>query len=207
MLRRAVSALLVLGAYLVLGAPAAGKLPPGSTFTTCGMSGCETAGKKESFELELPLVTPPLIQHARPAPSGAAAWFRVDLDIPAKARKQGFLVSDFKPHFPVAFVPEVEYIGVPNRGGDFGWVHLRPGQVDAYAHLTSALQPFPEHELASMDRSFIADAQSGGASAGADTDTGGGVPASLIVALVALGALAGVGVVVRARHRRARPAV
>jgi hypothetical protein len=206
MLRRAGSVFFVLGAFLVLGAPAAGKLPPGSTFTACGESGCATAGKKESFELELALITPPLIQHSREVPAGAATWFRVDLDLP-RATPEGGDFGDIRRRFPVAFVPDAEYLGVPNKGGAFGWVHLRPGQVDAYAQLTAGLQPFPEHDLARMNGAFVAQAEGGGPAGDADADTGDGVPTSLIVALLAVGTLAGVAVIVRARHRRTRPAV
>jgi hypothetical protein len=206
-MRRAVAVFLVLGAYLVLGAPAAGKLPPGSTFTACGQSGCATAGKKESFELLGHLITPPLMQHVRDAPAGKATWFRVALDLPRGAQRDGYQVRGVVRHFPLAFVPDAEYLGVPNTGGAFGWVHLRPGQVDAYAQLTAGLHPFPEHELASLDRAYLAHAQGGGTAAGADADTGDGVPAPLIVVLLAAGMITGVAVVVRARQRGARPAM
>jgi hypothetical protein len=208
MMRRAVSVFLVLGALLALGASAVGKLPPGSTFTACGESGCATAGKKESFELSGQLITPPLIQHVRDAPAGEATWFRVGLDVPRGAREDGYNLRGFVRHFPVAFVPDEEYLGVPNReGAAFAWVHLRPGQVDAYTQLTAGLQPFPEHDLARMNAAFVAQAKGSGPRGDADADTGDGVPASLIVALLAVGTVAGVALVVRARHRRARPAV
>jgi hypothetical protein len=202
---RAASAVLVLGAFVALVVPSSveAKLPPGSTFDVCGESACRAASKKESFELEKQLITPPVIQHARATPAGVATWFRVDLDLPPPARWQGFLPGAFKRHFPVAFVPEVESLGVPNKGGAFGWVHLRPGQVDAYTQLTQGLEPFPEQRLAGLDAASVAHADGGAAGPGAGGD-GSDIPVGLLLALAGAGLAAAALIAVRARQRRAR---
>jgi hypothetical protein len=190
----------VLAAFLALVTtpPAIAKLPPGTTFEACGASGCATAAGDESFALQLKLIEPTMEHGTVGAPSGAQAWIRVDLNL---GSDRG--LDSLRRNFPVVFASDAGYIGVPGEQGAYRWVPLRAEQSQAYAQVADGMRPFPPQTLTELDPVSVAQATP---SAARMTPAGGeGMPTPLIIGLAAVGLLAGVVVVARARRVRHRP--
>jgi hypothetical protein len=175
------------------------KLPPGTTFEACGASGCATATEQESLELQLKLLEPVMEHGTVVAPSGAQAWFRVDLNVEA-IRGLGSLERSF----PVVFASDAGHIGVPDEQGGYRWGPLRAKQLAAFAQLADGLHPFPAQTLGELDAVSVAPANPD-ATAGtpAESET---TPTALIISLGAAGLLVGAIGAVRIRRARHRSA-
>jgi hypothetical protein len=186
-----------------LAAPlATGKLPPGTTFEACGASGCRTATDEESLQLQLKLIEPAMEHGTVVAPSGAAAWIRVDLNAEPTRGLRPLLRN-----FPVVFASDADYIGVPGAQGTYRWVPLRAKQSAAYAQLADGVRPFPAQTLAELDPASVTRANPD--AAGVPLAAGDGdeaAPTLLIVLLAAVGLLTCGALVLRARRVRHRPA-
>jgi hypothetical protein len=186
--------------------PAVAKLPPGTAFEACGASGCITATGDEAFDASIRLLEPTIEHGDAGAPAGSAAWFRVDIVLPADPGA-GWAPRDLRSTargFPVVFVSGAESLGVPGRDGAYRWVPMSPSVTRAYTDVTEGVQPFPAQVLAELDPLAVARADTDGPSGTADD--GGDEPTLPIVVVAAIALLLAGGMAYRGSRLRRKEA-
>jgi hypothetical protein len=153
------SVVLAVVTVFVAASPAVAKLPPGTAFEACGASGCRTATGEEALEVSLSLLEPTIEHGDAGAPSGAAAWIRVDISFPDRGKPGSpRWLRSIERRFPVIFVPDAESLGVPRGGDTYRWVSLRspPARARSYTQVAEGVQPFPAQVLAVLDPVAVA---------------------------------------------------
>jgi hypothetical protein len=201
------SVVLAVVTVFVAASPAVAKFPPGTAFEACGASGCRTATGEEALEVSLSLLEPTIEHGDAGAPSGAAAWIRVDISFPDRGRPGSpRWLRSIERRFPVIFVPDAESLGVPRGGDTYRWVSLRspPARARSYTQVAEGVQPFAAQALAVLDPIAVARADPDGAS-GSAGDGGEAMPALLIVGAAIALLLAG-GLAYRGTHLGRREA-
>ena len=195
--QKAAFGLLCIAALLIGSSAAVAKLPPGSTFKTCGASGCKTTSKDEALALQVRLIEPTIDHGSRPAPTTDHAWVRVDLKL--GANDFGMSLGSVRRAFPVVYAADL--LGVPRADNTYRWTKLDSRNLAAYHQLASAVSPFPPQSLAALTPSGVERVKPG-ITANPESDTGG-FPVWILAAVAVAAGLAGlVGL-----RRKSRPSV